>query len=81
MTEDVADWESLGVLVGIREPRTRFLKIKQVYKDLKSQREGLIQGWYDSHPLASWSLLHQALTMMGEHESAKLIKKEFLKGD
>ena len=81
MTEDVTDWETLGVLIGVQEPKSRFHKIKQVYKHPKSQKEGLLKMWHDTHPLASWSLLQQALRMMGEMEAAKLVKKKFLQGN
>ena len=80
MTKDVKDWENLGVLIGIREPKSRFHKIKQVHTHAQSQKEGLLQAWYETHPLASWSLLHQGLQMMGETEAAKLIQNNFLQG-
>jgi len=36
--------------------------------------------WYDTHPFASWSLLHQALIMMGETKAAESIQEKYLQG-
>ena len=80
MTEGVQDREGLGVLLGIRDPKTKFEKIKQIHKNPEAQREAIIRQWFTTHPLASWSLLHQALIMIGEREAAKAIKDKFLGG-
>ena len=80
MTEGVQDREGLGVLLGIRDPKTKFEKIKQIHKDPEEQREAIIRQWFTTHPLASWSLLHQALVMIGEREAAKAVKDKFLGG-
>ena len=80
MTEGVQDREGLGVLLGIRDPKTKFEKIMQIHKNPEAQREAIIQHWFTTHPLASWSLLHQALIMIGEREAAKAVKDKFLGG-
>ena len=80
MTEGVQDREGLGVLLGISDPKTKFENIKKVHKDPESQREAIIYQWFTTHPLASWSLLHQALVMIGEREAAKAVKDKFLGG-
>ena len=80
MTKDVEDWEYLGVLLGVRDPKSRFDKIKQQFPDSQAQKEAMLEGWYLTHPLASWSLLHQALNMKGDKMAAKAIKEKFLKG-
>ena len=80
MTKDVQDWEVLGVLLGIRDPDTKFSKIKQIKKGSIAQKEAMIHLWHSTHPLASWSLLHQALNMKGETKAAKAIQEKFLKG-
>ena len=80
MTKDVKDWEVLGVLLGIRDPDSKFDKIKQLQKDPVNQKEAMIKLWHSTHPLASWSLLHQALNMKGEMKAAKAIQEKFLKG-
>ena len=80
MTEGVQDRKGLGVLLGIRDPKTKFEKIMQIHKDPEAQREAIIQHWFTTHPLASWSLLHQALIMIGEREAAKAVKDKFLGG-
>ena len=70
----------LGVLLGIRDPETKFHKIKQMHKDPAAQKEAMLQLWYTTHPLASWSLLHQALKMLGYREEAKSLQERFLGG-
>lgn len=80
MIKDVQDWEVLGVLLGIQDPDTKFDKIKQVHKDPEKQKEAMIHHWQSTHPLASWSLLHQALNMKGDIQAAKAVKERFLKG-
>ena len=81
MTKDVDDWEVLGVLLGIRDPETTFDKIKQSHKEPKAQKETMLTLWHTNHPLASWSLLHQALNMKGNTKEAQAVQKKFLKGD
>ena len=80
LTEGVKDHEMLGVLLGIRDPETKFHKIKQMHKDPAAQKEAMLQLWYTTHPLASWSLLHQALKMLGYREEAKSLQERFLGG-
>ena len=80
MTEEVDDWELLGLFIGIREPKYKYDKIKQKYEDPKGRKKALIALWRDTHPFASWSLLHQALSMMGETKTAKAIQKQYLQG-
>ena len=80
MTKDVEDWEVLGVLLGIRDPESKFEKIKQSHKEPNAQREAMLTLWHTNHPLASWSLLHQALNMKGDTKAAQTIQKTFLKG-
>ena len=80
MTKDVQDWEVLGVLLGIRDPDAKFSKIKQIKKGSIAQKEAMIHLWHSTHPLASWSLLHQALNMKGETKAANAIQEKFLKG-
>ena len=75
------NYESLGVLLGIQDPEAKFQKIKQKYKNNPAaQEEAVIQLWYSTHPLASWSLLHQALLMLGYKEAAKTVQDKFLEG-
>ena len=81
MTEGVQDHEGLGVLLGIRDPKTMFEKIRQSYKSVKEQKEALLRLWYTTHPLASWSLLHQALNMIGDIKAAKAVQEQFLGGE
>ena len=81
MTKDVEDWEVLGVLLGIRDPETKFDKIKQSHKGAVAQKEAMLTLWHTNHPLASWSLLHQALNMKGNTKEAQAVQKKFLKGD
>ena len=81
MTEGVQDHEGLGVLLGIRDPKTKFEKIRQSYKSAKEQKEALLRLWYTTHPLASWSLLHQALNMIGDIRAAKSVQEQFLGGE
>ena len=71
----------LGVLLGIRDPETKFHKIKQMHKDPAAQKEAVLRLWYTTHPLASWSLLHQALKMLGYREEAKSLQGRFLGGE
>ena len=80
MTAEVEDWEVLGLLIGIREPKYKYDKIKQKYKDPKKQKEAMMLLWHNTHPFASWSLLHQALSMMGEMKAAQAIQKQYLQG-
>ena len=80
MTEEVGNWELLGLYIGIREPKYKYDKIKQKYEDPKEQKEALIVLWRDTHPFASWSLLHQALSMMGETKAAQAIREKYLQG-
>ena len=80
MTADVEDWEVFGVLLGVRNPEAKFNKIKQLCTDAKSQKEVMLKEWYTTHPLASWSLLHQALNMKGDILAAKAVQDKFLKG-
>ena len=81
ITERVQDHEGLGVLLGIRDPKTKFEKIRQSYKSAKEQKEALLRLWYTTHPLASWSLLHQALNMIGDIKAAKAVQEQFLGGE
>ena len=80
MTEGVINWEVLGLLIGIREPKYKYDKIKQKHKDPKKQKEEMMLLWYNTHPYASWSLLHQALSMMGESKAAQAIREQYLQG-
>ena len=80
MTEGVQDHEGLGVLLGIRDPQTKFHKIRQLHKSIKEQKEAILHLWYTTHPLASWSLLHQALNMIGDIKAAKTVQEKFLGG-
>ena len=80
MTKDVEDWEVLGVLLGIRDPESKFEKIKQLHKEPDAQMEAILTLWHTNHPLASWSLLHQALNMKGDRKTAQTIQETFLKG-
>ena len=81
MTKDVKDWEILGVLLGIQDPESKFEKIKQAHKEPEAQKEAMLILWHTNHPLASWSLLHQALKMKGDMKAAQAVQKRFLKGD
>ena len=78
--KSVKDWKALAVLIGIRYRQYRFTKL-ETHDDAESKKEELIRIWSTTHPLASWSLLHQALFMMGESEAAKSIQSQFLKGE
>ena len=80
MIQNIKDWEVLGLLLGIRYTKSKFNEIKVIHEELEAQREAMITMWYETHPFASWSLLHQALSMMGETEAARVIQNEFLKG-
>ena len=80
MTEGVRDHEALGVLLGIRDPKYKFAKIRQLQKTVEGQKEEIIRLWWETHPLASWSLLHQALNMIGEFKAAQAVKEKFLEG-
>ena len=80
MIKDIQDWEVLGILLGIRDPDTKFDKIKQINKDPEKQKVAMIHHWHSTHPLASWSLLHQALNMKGDIQAAKAVQEKFLKG-
>ena len=82
MIEEVNRWEVLGFFIGVCEPKLNFEKIKQQYKQChpEVQKEAMIQLWYDTHPLASWNLIHQALSMMGETKAAQEIQEKFLQG-
>ena len=78
--QNIKDWEVLGLLVGIRDPKYKFSKIRQIHHNSDTCREAMITLWYETHPFASWSLLHQALSMMGETEAAQAVQEQFLKG-
>jgi len=80
VTDEVEDWETLGIMVGIHDPKYKIDKIKQKCKDPKSQRKAIIILWHDTHPFASWSLLHQALSMMGETKAAQRVQEKYLQG-
>ena len=80
MISDIKNWEVLGLLIGIRDPKYKLNIIKQEFKQFEAQREAVITLWYETHPFASWSLLHQALSMMGETEAAQAIQELFLQG-
>ena len=81
VTEGVQDHEGLGVLLGIRDPKAKFAKVKQMHKDDPAEQKNALLGiWYSTHPLASWSLLHQALIMLGDTEAAKTVQEKFLGG-
>ena len=43
LTEGVKDHEMLGMLLGIRDPETKFHKIKQMHKDPAAQKEANMQ--------------------------------------
>ena len=77
---EVEDHESLGVLIGIRNPKTRFEKLKQQYPNPEDQKREMIGHWFMAHPLASWSLFYQALYMIGAHGPAAEIQKKYLSG-
>ena len=81
MTKDVEDWEVLGVLLGIRDPESKYEKIRQSHKGAVAQKEEMLILWHTNHPLASWSLLHQALNMKGDTKAAQAVQQTFLKGD
>ena len=78
--KNVKDWKALAVLIGLRYRQYRFTKLEE-HEDAETKKEELISIWCKTHPLASWSLLHQALFMMGESEAAKTIQSQFLKGE
>ena len=80
MTKEVVDWKTLTVMVGTHDPRNKIEKVLQHHKNCESQRAAVLKGWYETHPFASWSLLHQALVMMGETETAQAIQEKFLQG-
>ena len=80
MTAEVEDWEVLGLLIGICEPKYKYDKIKQKFKDPKKQKETMLLLWHNTHPFASWSLLYQALSMMGEMNAAQAIQNQYLQG-
>ena len=61
-------------MLGIRDPDAKFSKIKQIKKGSIAQKEAMIHLWHSTHPLASWSLLHQALNMKGETKAANAIQ-------
>ena len=77
----VEDWETIGILIGVRDPKHMFYRIKQSSKNPEAQKEELFQIWCSTHPLASWTLLSQALRIAGESEGAKYIQQHFLKGE
>ena len=80
VTEEVRNWELLGILTGIHDPKYKIDKIKQKHKDPNMQKRAMLALWYDTHPFASWSLLHQALSMMGETKEAESIQEKYLQG-
>jgi len=80
VTEEVKNWEVLGIMIGIYDPKYKIDKIKQKYKDSNTQKRAMLALWYDTHPFASWSLLHQALSMMGETKAAESIQEKYLQG-
>ena len=79
ITKTLIDIESLCILIGIRQRQYRFTKLKK-HRDNETKKKELFSIWCKTHPLASWSLLHQALVMMEETEAAKSIQTQFLKG-
>ena len=80
VTVDIDEVELLGILLGIRDATSKFDKIRQCFTDNSEQRNSLLELWYTTHPLASWSLLHQALNMKGDRKAAKAVREQFLKG-
>ena len=80
VTVDIDEVELLGILLGIRDAISKFDKIRQCFTDNSEQRNALLELWYTTHPLASWSLLHQALNMKGDRKAAKAVREQFLKG-
>ena len=80
VTVDIDKVELLGILLGIRDARSKCDKIRQRFTDNSEQRNALLELWYTTHPLASWSLLHQALNMKGDRKAAKAVREQFLKG-
>ena len=80
VTVDIDEVELLGILLGIRDAISKFDKIRQRFTDNSEQRNALLELWYTTHPLASWSLLHQALNMKGDRKAAKAVREQFLKG-
>ena len=80
VTVDIDEVEFLGILLGIRDAISKFDKIRQRFTDKSEQRNSLLELWYTTHPLASWSLLHQALNMKGDRKAAKAVREQFLKG-
>ena len=79
ITKPLSDIEALCILIGIRERQYRFTKFKK-HQNIEKKKEELFSIWCKTHPLASWSILHQALVMMGETEAAKSIQTQYLKG-
>ena len=80
VTVDIDEVELLGILLGIRDAISKFDKIRQCFTDKSEQRNSLLELWYTTHPLASWSLLHQALNMKGDRKAAKAVRQQFLRG-
>ena len=80
VTEEVEDWQTLGITIGLHDPKYKINKIKQRCKDPISQKKAIITLWHDTHPFASWGLLHQALSMMGETKAAQEIEEKYLQG-
>ena len=78
--KEIEDWEVLGVLLGIRDPDSKYSKIKQLHQDPEKQKMAMITLWHSTHPLASWSLLHQALNMKGDIQAANTLQEKFLRG-
>ena len=79
-TEEVKNWEVLAIMAGIHDPKYKIDKIKQKYKDPNMQKGAMLALWHDTHPFASWSLLHQALIMMGETKAAESVQEKYLQG-
>ena len=80
VTEDVQDHEGLGKPLGIRDPKRELENIRQIHQDPSAQKKALLHVWYSTHPLASWSLLHQALITLGATEAATTVQEKFLGG-
>ena len=81
VTEGIEDLELLGLLLGLGHLEDKIEKIKQQFKDPAAQRAALLRLWHETHPLASWSLLQQALSMLGHKKAAKAVQEKFLGGE
>jgi len=71
-----SQWYTLGLALGVEEEVLDRIEVEQAHKLAKCKR-AMFRKWLELNPTRSWKDVVEALSSIGEHETADRVRVEF----